>query len=233
MIILVQGVEIDQIRPVDIEESTESKTVIPAGRKVANFYPLVASGLSLTPQQKTLLSGHALRVDVADSESQDERPYQTQNNLAIAIDDILRSNIRHLDPPPSDEVKTFVDILELLHAKLWFGSITAEGFSAEDFEQVDEDNLRELTDQCLQSQNNRLSGRWRRLTPSERSVTRSSITMPRTLILSLSLREQETVSQSRLDAEIERGKVDRSRSSRNYAASEGQHRLNQTITKDQ
>jgi hypothetical protein len=145
VIILVEGVEIDQIRSVDIEESTESKTVIPAGREVADFYTLVASGLSLTPKQKTLLSSHALRVDVADSESQDERPYQTQDNLPIAINNILRSDIRHLDPPPSDEVETLVDILEFLHAKLGLGSITAEGFSAEDFEQVDEDNaIREV-----------------------------------------------------------------------------------------
>lgn len=225
MILLVQGVEIDQIWSVDIEESTESKTVIPTGREVADFYTLVASGLSLTPKQKTLLSSHALRVDVADSESQDERPYQTQDNLPIAINNILRSDIRHLDPPPSDEVETLVDILEFLHAKLGLGSITAEGFSAEDFEEMDEDDLGELTDQYLDSQANRLSGGRRTLTPSERSVTRSSIKMPRTLILSLSLQGQESVSQGKFDAEIEHRKVDRLRSRRNYMANEGHHQL--------
>jgi hypothetical protein len=112
-----------------------------------------------------------------------------------------------------------------LHAKLGLGSITAEGFSAEDFEQVDEDNLGELADQCLDSQDNRLSGARRKLTPSERSVTRSSIKMPRTLVLSLSLRGQESVSQGKFDAEIKRGKVGRSRSRKNYPANEGHHRL--------
>lgn len=125
----------------DIEKRTESQTVVPAGREIPDFHPFITSRLPLTPEQKPFFSSHALGIDIADGEPQDESPYQTQDNLPIPIHDIFRTDIGHLYPPPLDEIETFINIFELLNPQLWFRGISTEGLAAEDFEEMNEDNL--------------------------------------------------------------------------------------------
>jgi hypothetical protein len=119
----------------------QCQSVVPTCGEVAHFDFIVAGCLPLTPQQQTLLRTETLFVDVADGESQNEGPYQSQDDLAVAVDDVLGTSIGKLDPPTSDEVERLVDVLKLLHAQLGTGGIAAEGFVAEDLEEVYEDDL--------------------------------------------------------------------------------------------
>jgi hypothetical protein len=135
---------------VDIEQGTECKSIVPAGGEVANFDFIVAGRLPLTPQQQTLLRTETLLVDVADGESQNEGPYQTQDDLAVTIDDVLGTGIGKLDPPASDEVERLVDVLKLLHPQLGSGGIAAEGLVTENLKEVYEyDTVREVYDQVV------------------------------------------------------------------------------------
>ena len=74
--------------------------------------------LPLTPQQESLSRTQPLVVDLADGETQDECPYQAEDDLAIAVDDVLGPNICELYLPPLDEVQRDIDILETLHPQL-------------------------------------------------------------------------------------------------------------------
>ncbi|KAH8633315.1 hypothetical protein IG631_11949 [Alternaria alternata] len=120
----------------------QCKSIVPAGGEVANFDFIVAGRLPLTPQQQTLLRTETLLVDVADGESQNEGPYQTQDDLAVTIDDVLGTGIGKLDPPASDEVERLVDVLKLLHPQLGSGGIAAEGLVTENLKEVYEYDLR-------------------------------------------------------------------------------------------
>lgn len=119
----------------------QCQSVVPARGEVTDFDLIVAGRLPLTPQQQTLLGTETLFVDVADGEAQNEGPYQTQDDLAVAVDDIFGTGIGKLDPPTPDEVERLVDVLKLLHAQLGSGGIAAEGFVAEDLEEVYEYDL--------------------------------------------------------------------------------------------
>jgi hypothetical protein len=95
----------------------------------------------LTPEQETFPSAETLLVDVADCESENKCPYQTQDNLAVSVHNIFRSNIGGLNTPPFYKVEAFVDVFEFLHPQLWFGGIATKGFVSKDFEEVDQGNL--------------------------------------------------------------------------------------------
>ena len=92
----------------------QCKSIVPAGGEVANFDFIVAGRLPLTPQKETFLGAQTFFVDVANSETQNKSPYQAEDNLAVAVDDILGTGVGKLDPPTPDEIQRLVDILELL-----------------------------------------------------------------------------------------------------------------------
>ena len=140
MIGFVQSVVINQIRPVYIQKRAERKAIIPGGGKVAHLDVLIACSLPLTPEQKALLRRLALLVNVRDCKAQDEGPDETQHDLPVPINDILRANVCHLYALASDKVERLVDILEALHAQLGIGGIFAQGLVAQDFEKVDQAN---------------------------------------------------------------------------------------------
>jgi hypothetical protein len=119
----------------------QCQSVVPARGEVAHFDLVIACRLPLTPQQETLLRTQTLLVDVADGEAQNEGPDQAEDDLAVAVDDVLGADVGHLDAAALDVVKRLVDILELLHPQLRARGIAAEGLVAEDFEEVDEANL--------------------------------------------------------------------------------------------
>ena len=119
----------------------QCQSIVPARGEVSHFDFVVAGRLALAPQQQTLLGAQTLLVDVADGEAQNKSPNKTQDDLAVAVDDIFGANICHLNTPPLDEVQRLVDILELLHAELGSGGIAAERFVAQDLEEVDEGDL--------------------------------------------------------------------------------------------
>jgi len=64
---------------------------------------LVTRRLPLAPQQQPFLGAQALCIDITDRKSENQRPYQAQNDLAIAIDHILRPNIRQMYPSSFDK----------------------------------------------------------------------------------------------------------------------------------
>ena len=137
------------LSPTVCGHDAQSQTVVPARREVAHFDFIVACSLPLAPQQQALLRTQTLLVDVADCEAQNQGPYQTQYDLAVPVDDILGTNVGHLDAPPLDVVQRLVDIFEFLHAEFGFGSIAAERFVAQDFEEVDEGDLGQSVNQML------------------------------------------------------------------------------------
>ncbi len=65
---LVQGVVVDQVGPVDVQQRAEGEPVVPAGAEVAHVHLVVARRLALAPQEQALLGRHALLVDVVDGE---------------------------------------------------------------------------------------------------------------------------------------------------------------------
>lgn len=164
----------------------QCEPIVPAGGEVADFDFVVAGRLPLTPQQQTLLRTETLLVDVADGESQNKGPYQTQDDLAVAIDDVLGTGIGKLDPPASDEVERFVDVLKLLHPQLGSGGIAAEGLVTEDLKEVDEYDLGGVSDWMRGEAVSGGPGGVAR-TPSERSMIRSLICTSRILSLLFSL----------------------------------------------
>lgn len=98
----------------DVKQRTESQTIVPRGRKVFNINALVAGCFTLTPQEKTLFRGQAFFVDVGNGESENEGPYEAEDDLSIPIHDIFSPDIGQLDTPALDEVQALVDILKLL-----------------------------------------------------------------------------------------------------------------------
>jgi hypothetical protein len=119
----------------------QCQSVVPARREVAHFDLVIACRLPLTPQQETLLRAQTLLVDVANREAQNEGPYQAEDDLAVAVDDVLGADVGHLDAAALDVVQRLVDILELLHPQLGARGIAAERLVAEDLKQVDEADL--------------------------------------------------------------------------------------------
>ena len=57
-----------------------------------------------------------LIIDITDREPRDQCPDQTQDDLLIAVYNILSSNVRQLDLSALNEIQRNVDILELLHS---------------------------------------------------------------------------------------------------------------------
>ena len=140
MIALVQLIEIDQVRAVDIQQGAEGQAVVPARAEIPHLDLIIARRLPLTPQQQALARTQALIVDVADGEAQDQGPDQAEDDLAIAVDDVLGADVGQLDLAALDEVEGDVDVLEALDAEFGAGGVAAEGFLGEDLEEVDEDD---------------------------------------------------------------------------------------------
>jgi hypothetical protein len=165
--------------------NSQCQSIVPACGEVTYFDFIVASRLSLTPQQETFLGTQTLFVNVADGEAQNQGPDQAEDDLAVAVDDIFGAGVCELNPPTPDEVEGLVDVFELLHAQLWSGGIPAEGFVAEDLEEVDQDDLGRVSEWVRGGEEREGSAGLR--TPSERSVMRSEISTLRIFSLLFSL----------------------------------------------
>lgn len=173
MIIFIQLLIVNQVRPMNVQERTavlhrqqlvptstppspkirnphinqenrvhiQSQPIPPTPLKIPHLNALITSRLTLTPQQKPLFRSHALNANIRYSKPQDQRPYKAQNNLAIAINDILSADIGKRYTAGFDEEEAGIDILEALHAHFGAGGIAAEGGGGEDFEEMDQDDL--------------------------------------------------------------------------------------------
>jgi len=127
----------------DIQQRTERQPIIPTRAEIPDLDFVIARRLPLAPQQQALLRSHALLVDVRDGEAENEGPDQPEDNLAVAIHDVFRPDVGHLDAPRLYEVEREIGVFEALDAEFGFGGVAAEGFVGETFEEVDEDDLGE------------------------------------------------------------------------------------------
>ena len=120
--ILVQPGEVDEVRPMVMDQGVESEPVLPRLREVLDVDVLVSVRSSLTPEQQGFLGRLLLRclpgccfvvidvdLDLLDLEAEDDRPDEAEDHPRVAVHDILRSNI--LKPHFGVEKgKRFVDI---------------------------------------------------------------------------------------------------------------------------
>ena len=141
MVRLVQLVVVDQIRAVNVEQGAKGQAVVPAAGKVAHFDFFVTCRFALTPEEQSFFGAQPFFVDVADGEAQDQRPYQTEDDLAVAVDNVLRADVGQLYFASFDEVEGFVDVFEALDAEFGACGIAAQGFIGEDLEEVNENDL--------------------------------------------------------------------------------------------
>jgi hypothetical protein len=111
----------------------QCQPIIPTRREIPNLDLLVAGSLPLTPEQEALFSTQPLLVDIADGKPENQSPYQTQYDLAIAVNYVFSTNICHLYAAPLDEIQPFVDILESLDPQLRFGGISSKRLVTKDF----------------------------------------------------------------------------------------------------
>ena len=120
--ILVQPGEVDEVRPMVMDQGIESEPVLPRLREVLDVDMLVSVRSSLTPEQQGFLGRLLLRclpgccfvvidvdLDLLDLEAEDDRPDEAEDHPWVSVHDILRSNI--LKPHFGVEKgKRFVDI---------------------------------------------------------------------------------------------------------------------------
>ncbi len=176
---LVERIVVDQVRAVDVEQGAEGEAVVPAGAEVSHIHLVVAGRLALAPQEKTFLGCHALLVDVVDGEAENQGPYQAQDDLAVAVDDVLSADVGHLDTAGFDKVEGGVCVFKALHAQLRFGGIAAERLAGEAFEEVDEHDLGERLASArgipaeVNIRGKKKKKKKEKRTPSDRSCTRS------------------------------------------------------------
>lgn len=120
---------------------SQSQSIVPTPWEITNIDFIIARCLPLTPQQKPLLCTQPLSVDIADGEPENQRPYQTQDNFAVAVHNILSPNVGELYTPALDVVERYINIFKSLYPQLRFSGVATNGVVAKDFEKVDEDDL--------------------------------------------------------------------------------------------
>ena len=79
---------------------------------------LVRGGLSLAPEQETLLGRGVLDGDILDGEPQNDGPDHTQGHFDVAVADLLGTYRDELDAFVVDKVQGFVDVGDLVEAHL-------------------------------------------------------------------------------------------------------------------
>lgn len=82
--------------------------------EVLHINVLVRCCLALAPQKQTLLGSHFLNGNILNSETQNDSPDHTERHLQVAINDFLRTDGHQFDTFRCDEVKSFVDVGDLL-----------------------------------------------------------------------------------------------------------------------
>ena len=92
--------------------------------EVLNIDVFVGGGLSLAPEQETLLGRGFLDGDVLDGESEDDGPDHSQGHLHVAVDDFLCADGDETNALGLDEVERLVhvgDFVETHLSAVWPG----------------------------------------------------------------------------------------------------------------
>ncbi|RUP22569.1 hypothetical protein BC936DRAFT_139079 [Jimgerdemannia flammicorona] len=142
----------------------QCQPIRPTVGEVTHVNLRVGSGLALAPQQETLLGSQTLLADVwredyalpdvSDSETQNDSPYHSENELEVIVNDVcndgltLGANVRQWDAAMLDEIEGLAHILEFLDAHLRVLGVFAEGSVADDFLKLDEANT--IRNVCLE-----------------------------------------------------------------------------------
>lgn len=79
--------------------------------------------------------------NITNCELCNQRPQQPQNELQLAINNILSTNVEQLNPTMLDEFQRLVHILGLLDIHDGSKGVSSERFIAEDLEEVDKEDL--------------------------------------------------------------------------------------------
>jgi len=139
LVILVEGVEVDEVGSVLVDESAEGKTVLPREVEVVDRNISIAGSLLLAPQEKSLLGTEFFFRNVFNLESLNDGPNETKNELQVLVDDIFRRNVNELDSLRLDELESRLNILNHLNSNLGLLLILREVVLVrDDFKELDE-----------------------------------------------------------------------------------------------
>jgi len=137
-IFLAEGVVVKKIGTVLVDESAEGKTILEAVLEVLNIDILVALGLLLAPEEKTLLGAETFLRKIADGETKDDGPDHTKSKSDVTITDILSTDGNKVHTTLLDESKSLVKVLDHLktHARIFV--VLTKGSLTDNFKEFDE-----------------------------------------------------------------------------------------------
>lgn len=81
------------------------------------------------------MKAYVLSLLVSYFEAEDDRPEETENELFVPFENVLRSNVDEVDLLVLEELEALVEVLELLDLNLWRGVDLAELLVGDDLQQ--------------------------------------------------------------------------------------------------
>mmetsp|Transcript_7860 Transcript_7860/g.18871 ORF Transcript_7860/g.18871 Transcript_7860/m.18871 type:complete len:204 (+) Transcript_7860:834-1445(+) len=137
------GGDVDQVRPVRLDESVERHPVLPAGVEIDHLHRAVRAltHLVLRPQQQPLLRRAVAFGDLLHVEAQDERPHHPEDERDVLLQDVLRGvlvgDLLRLQEVV-DELERDVEVGDLLELARRVGLVLAERVVRDDLDELDE-----------------------------------------------------------------------------------------------
>jgi hypothetical protein len=111
-----------------VNDGVEGQTVAPGGGKVPDVDVVVAGGLHLAPEQKSILGGprgcsrsRLFHGDLLDLELEDDGPDETEGESRVSADDVVSAYVLEVDPLLVQEGERLVDGLQAVNAHLALG----------------------------------------------------------------------------------------------------------------
>ena len=111
-----------------VNDGVEGQTVAPGGGEVPDVDVVVAGGLHLAPEQKSILGGprgcsrsRLFHGDLLDLEPEDDGPDETEGESGVSADDVVSAYVLEVDPLLVQEGERLVDVLQAVNAHLALG----------------------------------------------------------------------------------------------------------------
>jgi hypothetical protein len=111
-----------------VNDGVEGQTVAPGGGEVPDVDVVVAGGLHLAPEQKSILGGprgcsrsRLFHGDLLDLEPEDDGPDETEGESGVSVDDVVSAHVLEVDPLLVQEGERLVDVLQAVNTHLALG----------------------------------------------------------------------------------------------------------------